>query len=68
MWGSLATRTAHRLKAMGRRIPEVNLRTLNQQNQGSPEHLRNPNKKQKPPQQGIRGRSVLDYTKGAHRA
>ena len=53
---------------MGRRIPEVNLWTLNQQNQGSPEHLRNPNKKQKPPQQGVRGRSVLDYTKGAHRA
>ena len=52
---------------MGRRIPEVNLRTLNQQNQEGPQHLRN-SKKQKPLQQGVQGRSVLDYTKGAHRA
>ena len=43
MWGSLATRTAHRLKAMGRRIPEVNLRTLKQQNQEAPQPLKGRN-------------------------
>ena len=64
IWGSLATRTAHRLKAMGRRIPEVNLRTLNQQNQEVPQ----PSKSRNPCSKAYGAVAYWTYTKGAHRA